>query len=711
MSEAFITLKKAVNDAIRDQGLSGNPANFLGWAADCVAEMQMDALKNLKRVVLPVDQATKTVAIPSDAAQYTRVGFQNTAGEIVDLTYNPLLKTGVEITKVCDCPCGCTDECCVAETTTTIETVVLPTPQRLHAWRVLPWFTYEFCDYEINVDLNASTCSYRYLLAPFGTSDFPMTVNYYMLNGIQTDVDTTCADGAALDTLMTGFGFTVNTSGTTYTSPLSEDIYGIFNVTLATTGEDNILPTPSCFAPVHIGNGGFPSTIDSYTKNGELVLVGTTVYTVGQLTDFFTSIGFSNVTDTTYSISASYDIWGEMTITNAGGTFTVPFEESGCSTLDNSIIYPFKVVQYVKNNTIYNVDVTITESEDDGNIPWFNSIGLYYDATYFVSLATTDSWQSMTFEDVHGIQTVQYFTPEAGEVVTSDVSYQKVTTIKTDDCSITREVCAPGYTQTPTQYDFKLVLTGTTEGDFPTEVVIVKNGQQLQFTCQTLYGDTDSLESALLSLGFYVGADYGDATFYIIDTTDIYSFCTISSTATQYTFEQTFTSQEQWVVEQCRTDRLCEITTRECGCIELTDTVIDVLNAYSIWNNPSYQRALVGADVGQRMAIPNALFGYYNVDLNNRVIYLDQWFPWDAVLLEYYSVGIDGDDFLIPVQMKFAISQYIMWKSILNKRSASISEKQYAFQQWIREKNTFKQRWSPLRLPEWLDLLRSKIAP
>ena len=287
----------AVNNARYNQ--------YMTLAQLAYQELEMDVLKKFTYRYLPVDSATKTVAIPDDMLQYTMIGFVNQVGEVIELSYDPKLVFRQEVlSPVCHCDeCGCTDEVCSTISNVVLsETVVtIPTPLvqcdysvtllfgQLEGLCANPTFPFTFTsvtidgftttigtvvndltEYEAVIDaLNISNIPSN--VAVIGTNsggggfvcsqtisyytDYPMTVINYVKNGVTVTDGTVVANLAELDAYMLALGWTRNTlspSAQTYVISNSNDTWGAFNIESQTTAHQQAVTLNSSCSTVTV---------------------------------------------------------------------------------------------------------------------------------------------------------------------------------------------------------------------------------------------------------------------------------------------------------------------------------------------------------------------------------------------------------------------------------------------------------------------------
>jgi len=125
----FIPLNDCIKLGIAISGESNNPniyATFKYFAINAVNELNWDVLRNFKGEIIGVDPTTKTVKLPKDFVQWTRVGFIDQQGEIQDLAFDPNIAFTPTVND-CHCECGCSDPVCaeITNSQTTTEDVVI----------------------------------------------------------------------------------------------------------------------------------------------------------------------------------------------------------------------------------------------------------------------------------------------------------------------------------------------------------------------------------------------------------------------------------------------------------------------------------------------------------------------------------------------------------------------------------------------------------
>jgi len=95
--QKWITLESIIYDYILEAELSQNKYfKLFHIAFRCMEDLGMDFFYQIKTMKLDIN-ANKTVTLPADYLQYTKIGVLNGVGELVPLKYNPKLTTFKDI--------------------------------------------------------------------------------------------------------------------------------------------------------------------------------------------------------------------------------------------------------------------------------------------------------------------------------------------------------------------------------------------------------------------------------------------------------------------------------------------------------------------------------------------------------------------------------------------------------------------------------------
>lgn len=96
MSRIYVPLNDVVNEfmiSIDDgdyiQGVDRNRVRNIAYHA--VRDLQFDTLKNITKVILPINENTQTCVLPEDFIEYVRIGIMSGSGEFLPMSENPNL--------------------------------------------------------------------------------------------------------------------------------------------------------------------------------------------------------------------------------------------------------------------------------------------------------------------------------------------------------------------------------------------------------------------------------------------------------------------------------------------------------------------------------------------------------------------------------------------------------------------------------------------
>ena len=102
--------------------------------------------------------------------------------------------------------------------------------------------------------------------------------------------------------------------------------------------------------------------------------------------------------------------------------------------------------------------------------------------------------------------------------------------------------------------------------------------------------------------------------------------------------------------------------------------------------------------------------GQFNIDEEQGLIYLDNSFSYDYIILEYLSDASNDQDFKIPIQIVEATIAFLAWKDIeflASSRKVNMGEKQLRKGNYYNQKRLAKQRVNPIRLWEANSTIRA----
>jgi hypothetical protein len=228
-------------------------------------------------------------------------------------------------------------------------------------------------------------------------------------------------------------------------------------------------------------------------------------------------------------------------------------------------------------------------------------------------------------------------------------------------------------------------------------------------TVMPIISNPAQLRARMLSFGF-VQNQPGVMTFRLYNSSAVWESITIGGTT--YNVTQDYCLEGYEIQKKCTVENVCNIPIKECGCPELNDTIVNTLKSCGCLSNQTYERWIKGGEVGQRQALPNSRWGWYNVDMYNGVIQFNPSFSLDTIYLEYYSANeVDSKDYLLLRMAREALLAYIYMKSIMLKRNVPLYEKQLAQKNYVAEKKKLQQRLRPIRIADLLDIFRTRQKP
>ena len=101
--------------------------------------------------------------------------------------------------------------------------------------------------------------------------------------------------------------------------------------------------------------------------------------------------------------------------------------------------------------------------------------------------------------------------------------------------------------------------------------------------------------------------------------------------------------------------------------------------------------------------------GEFDIDEEQGLIYLDNEFGYDYVVLEYLSSPEDDADYKIPVQIRESVLAFIAWKDIEHLplgRRASLGDKQLRRKEYYNQKRNANLRENPVMLWDANEVIR-----
>lgn len=101
--------------------------------------------------------------------------------------------------------------------------------------------------------------------------------------------------------------------------------------------------------------------------------------------------------------------------------------------------------------------------------------------------------------------------------------------------------------------------------------------------------------------------------------------------------------------------------------------------------------------------------GSFDIDEEQGILYLDNEYGHDYVVMEYLSSPADDVDYKIPVQVREAVLAYIAWKDIEHLplgRRASLGDKQLRRKEYYNQKRNANLRENPVMLWDANEVIR-----
>jgi hypothetical protein len=101
--------------------------------------------------------------------------------------------------------------------------------------------------------------------------------------------------------------------------------------------------------------------------------------------------------------------------------------------------------------------------------------------------------------------------------------------------------------------------------------------------------------------------------------------------------------------------------------------------------------------------------GEFDISEEDGLIYLDNGFTFDYVVLEYLSSPADDVDYKIPIQIREAILAFVAWKDIEHLplgRKASLGDKQLRRKEYYNQKRNSNLRENPVTLWDANEVIR-----
>lgn len=389
---------------------------------------------------------------------------------------------------------------------------------------------------------------------------------------------------------------------------------------------------------------------------------------------------------------------------------TLPTNVKRCNySIDfTALSFPYSVNYVVKSTGNFNIGVTVTDAADlDAvmvtDLGWTKTGTGNYDV-----LSQNFIWTQFDLT-VASVET-QWFINETGCMVDiENISYTNTTkTCVSAKGDIYQENCTWGFVTHSQTCNYYLALSGGAQPlVFPfTNVRYIVNGATISVANITSY---NALNSFFNGLGFAtLSNSQTTANWRINQTTDSYTIFEYNDGNGALHFN-TFGKDaciSTTVNIGCADNTVCSTTIKPCGCLVMTDQVINTLYNAGLVNNTMFERWVHGGDISNLYRQPLNLYGFYNIDTYQGIIQLDPFFRFNTIYLEYYATSVvDTKDYLVPIFARDYFLSYIHKMSLLRKPNASPTLIEMAKKQNRADKHNLKLRISPPRAKQLLDLL------
>ncbi len=305
------------------------------------------------------------------------------------------------------------------------------------------------------------------------------------------------------------------------------------------------------------------------------------------------------------------------------------------------------------------------------------------------------------------------------DVVINGTTYTKTVSICTDSNTgkILQRTCEPVVTNATQTCNYSITFPRTASelNDQPyRDFAFTKNGVN-SFVGDV--ADSAALTTVMTGNGFSLTSSGVNSIVYgIAETPNVWnsvSFLNTDNEQVTIAFTQSScVTPSPTVTTQCYDEVICNAEIADCGCITVTDTVVNTLGQWGVLQQEFIQRYLKISDWQLTFQQPLSYFGYFNIDIYNRLMQLDQNYPFDTVYLEYYSANeVTGGDYLIPVFAKETIAWYCKWMYSETRNNVPDRTKDRNQRQWYNAKRKMKERFNPIRLDQLLQVFRTKIRP
>ena len=304
-----------------------------------------------------------------------------------------------------------------------------------------------------------------------------------------------------------------------------------------------------------------------------------------------------------------------------------------------------------------------------------------------------------------------YTLGESNMITTTDGD-KTITTCVGDSGTVTRKVCQPVVTNVREECDYQITFGRTTSEltnspwsnfFFTRDGVVVNVGD---------VADSSTLTTVMDANGFaLVSQSVTTIVYGISDSAEVWTKATYTDntdTEHEVEFVQSACAVPTPITEEyCYEETICDIEVLPCGCVKPTQLQINVICNCGQFACAVTSRQRNRKDFGQYLAQPKGYFGEFNIDVRQGIIRLNWDFQYNTVYMEYYSAQlVDTKNYLIPIQSEECLVAYLYWKSLQRKRNTSPTEKVMAERTYYNEKRKLKQRLTPIRIQEFLEVMR-----
>jgi hypothetical protein len=125
---------------------------------------------------------------------------------------------------------------------------------------------------------------------------------------------------------------------------------------------------------------------------------------------------------------------------------------------------------------------------------------------------------------------------------------------------------------------------------------------------------------------------------------------------------------------------------------------------YADPNSPIFFNYWNGNSIGNLYGLPSGtVVGEFKVDEHNGIILLSEDFSYDYIILEYVASPKEGADYMIPIQFKEALIEWIGWQDIKHlpaSRKGSLGDKRDRRHDYFEARRRAVAKYKPFYLDE-----------